>query len=304
MPYINCKSTNENIQIYYEDLGKNNPVVFISGWPLTHAMWEYQATPLREAGFRCITYDRRGFGQSDQSLNNYSYDALADDLKCLLDELNLQDVTLVGFSMGGGEVVRYCSKYNCERISKIVLISSVVPYMLKTDDNPEGVALEEFQGFDNNIRQDRSAFLQDFGKHFYGVNFINRPVSQGILDWTFSLASTASQKATLACMQSFSQTDFRNELPLIKVPTLIIHGDADKTVPIKATSEQAASLIPDAVYKVYDGAPHGLFITDKERLTQDIASFITSGTVDVNETYISGDVDILPSNDDALVTRD
>ncbi len=304
MPYLSCKSNNENIQIYYEDLGKSNPVVFISGWPLTHAMWEYQATPLREAGFRCITYDRRGFGQSDQSLDNYDYDTLAEDLKCLLENLNVQDATLVGFSMGGGEVVRYCSKYNCERVSKVVLISSVAPYMLKTEDNPEGVALEEFQGFDNNIRQDRSAFLQDFGKHFYGVNFINRPVSQGILDWTFSLASTASQKATLACMKSFSQTDFRSELPLIKVPTLIIHGDADKTVPIKATSEQAASLIPGAVYKVYDGAPHGLFITDKERLTQDIASFITSGTVDVNETYISGGVDILPSNDDALVTRD
>ena len=187
MPYLNCKSNNENIQIYYEDLGTNNPIVFVSGWPLTHAMWEYQVTPLREAGFRCITYDRRGFGQSDQSLNNYDYDVLAEDLKCLLDELNLQDVTLVGFSMGGGEVVRYCSKYNSERISKIVLVSSVVPYMLQTDDNPEGVPAEEFRGFDNKIREDRPAFLQTFGKHFYGANFISRPVSQAILDWTFSL---------------------------------------------------------------------------------------------------------------------
>ena len=163
---------------------------------------------------------------------------------------------------------------------------------------------EELQGFDNSIRQDSPAFLQTFVKHFYGTNFISRPVSQGILDWTFSLASTASQKATLACMQSFSQTDFRNELSSIKVPTLIIHGDADKTVPIKATSEKAASLISGAIYKIYDGAPHGLFITDKERLTNDIASFVTSGTVDVNETYVSGNVDILPSNEDALVTRD
>lgn len=304
MPYLKCKSNNEIIQIYYEDLGETNPVVFIHGWPLTHAMWEYQITPMREAGFRCIAYDRRGFGKSEQSLNNYSYDDLADDLKCLLDELNLENVTLVGFSMGGGEVVRYCTKYNCERVSKIILVSSVVPYMLKTDDNADGVAIEEFQEFDNNIRQDRAGFLQEFAKHFYGVNFISRPVSQGILDWTFSLASTASQKATLACMQSFAQTDFRNELASIKVPTLIIHGDSDKTVPIKATSEVAATLIPGAFYKVYDGAPHGLFITDKERLTNDIASFITSGTVDVNETYISGDVDILPSNEEALVTRD
>ena len=267
-------------------------------------MWEYQITPMREAGFRCITYDRRGFGMSDQSLNNYSYDVLADDLKCLLDELNLENVTLVGFSMGGGEVIRYCSKYNCERVSKIVLVSSVVPYMLQTDDNPDGVPLEEFQGFDSSIRGDRAAFLQTFVKHFYGTNFISHPVSQGILDWTFSLASTASQKATLACMQSFSQTDFTNELSLIKVPTLIIHGDADKTVPIKATSEKAASLISGAIYKIYNGAPHGLFITDKERLTNDIASFVTTGTVDLNETYVSANVDILPSNEDALVTRD
>lgn len=303
MSYLNCKSANENIRIFYEDLGENNPVVFVHGWPLTHAMWEYQITPMREAGFRCIAYDRRGFGQSEQSLKNYSYDFLADDLKCLLDELNLQDVTLVGFSMGGGEVVRYCSKYNCERVSKIILVSSVVPYMLKTEDNPDGVALEQIQEFDNSIRQDRVAFLQEFGKHFYGANFINRPVSQAILDWTFSLAATASQKATLACMQSFSQTDFKSELASIKIPALIIHGDADKTVPIKATSEKAASLISGSIYKIYEGAPHGLFITDKERLTNDIASFVTTGRVELNETYL-GDVDILPSNEEALVTRD
>jgi pimeloyl-ACP methyl ester carboxylesterase len=204
--------------------------------------------------------------------------------------------------MGGGEVIRYCSKYNCERVSKIILVSSVVPYMLKTDDNPDGVPIEEFQQFDNSIRQDRIDFLQTFGKHFYGSNWIKHPVSGGILDWTLSLAITASQKATLACMQSFAQTDFKNELSSIKVPTLIIHGDADKTVPIKATSEIAATLIPGAIYKVYDGAPHGLFVTDKERLTNDIASFITTGTVAVNETYISGE--ILPSNEEALITRD
>ncbi len=304
MPYLNCKNKQESLQIFYEDLGENNPIVFISGWPLTHSMWEYQMTPMREAGFRCIAYDRRGFGQSDQSLNNYDYDSLADDLKCLLDELNLQDVTLVGFSMGGGEVVRYCSKYNCERVSKIILVSSIVPFMLQTDDNPEGVPLEQFQEFDSNIRSDRPAFLQNFGKQFYGTGFLSHPVSQGILDWTFSLASTASQKATLACLQSFSQTDFRNELSSITVPTLIIHGDADKTVPIKAAGEKAASLISGSIYKVYDGAPHGLFITDKERLTNDIASFVISGTVDLNETYLPDNVEILPSNDEALVTRD
>ena len=306
MPYFNSNYNNEKLTLYYEDLGNGEPVVFIHGWPLTHAMWEYQVTPLREAGYRCIAYDRRGFGKSDQSLATYNYDALADDLKSLLEELNLQNVTLVGFSMGGGEVVRYCSKYNCERISKIVLVSSVVPYMLKTEDNPEGTPLEVFQDFDDKIREDRPAFLQTFGKQFYGTNFLSHPVSQGILDWTFSLAADASQKATLECMKAFAQTDFRDELSSITVPVLIIHGDADKTVPIKAAGEKAASLIPSAVYKVYNGAPHGLFITEKQRLANDLVSFIASGTVESYENeaqYNLGDSVILPGNDEGLVTR-
>ncbi len=306
MPYLKSKSNNEEIKIFYEDLGKGEPIVFISGWPVTHAMWEYQITPLREAGYRCIAYDRRGFGQSEQSLDNYSYDALAGDLKNLLEELNLQNVTLVGFSMGGGEVVRYCSKYGCERISKIVLVSSIIPYMLKTGDNPDGTPLEVFQDFDNKIRDDRTAFLQTFGKQFYGANLLSHPVSQGIMDWTFSLAATASQKATLECMKAFAQTDFRNELSSIKIPTLIIHGDADKTVPIKAAGEQAAALITNAVYTVYEGAPHGLFITEKNRLTNDINSFVSTGSVedyDKDDKYYATDSVILSSNDDALVTR-
>lgn len=303
MPYFKSKSSNEELNIFYEDLGKGDPVVFVHGWPLTHAMWEYQLTPLREAGYRCITYDRRGFGQSEQSLENYSYDDLAEDLKNLLDELNLQNVTLVGFSMGGGEVVRYCSKYNAERVSKIVLVSSIVPYMLKTDDNEEGVPLETFQEFDQSIRNDKPDFLQTFGKQFYGIGLLSHPVSQGILDWTFSLAAVASQKATLACMQSFSQTDFRSELASIKVPALIIHGDADKVVPIEVTSAKAAQGIEKSIYKVYEGAPHGLFITEKEKLAVDLASFLINGTVSLNEFDVIQDAEILPSND-ALITRD
>jgi non-heme chloroperoxidase len=265
-------------------------------------MWEYQLTPLRELGFRCIAYDRRGFGKSDQSLNSYDYDVLADDLKNLIDETGVENVTLVGFSMGGGEIVRYCNKYNCEKVNKIILISSVVPYMLQTEDNPEGVPLEMFQQFDEQIRNDRPAFLNTFTKHFYGVHFMAHPVSSDILDWSNSLAFTASQKAMLSCMQSFSQTDFRSELSSIKIPALIIHGDSDKTVPIKATGEQAAATIPGALYKVYEGAPHGLFYTNKEMLNNDLVSFITSGNVNtevINENTVS----VLPSNE-ALVTRE
>jgi len=302
MPYLKSKTDKEELQIFYEDHGNGEPIVFIHGWPLTHQMWEYQLTPLRELGFRCIAYDRRGFGKSDQSLNNYDYDSLAADLKNLLDELNVNNVTLVGFSMGGGEVVRYCSKYNCERVSRIILVSSVVPYMLKTDDNTEGVPLEMFQQFDEQIRDDRPAFLANFSKQFYGVGFLSHPVSSNILEWTNALAFTASQKATLDCMISFSQTDFRKELSSINVPSLIIHGDDDKTVSIKATSEQTASMIAGSVYKVYSGAPHGLFFTHKNELNKDLVSFITSGAV-LPETGLENGATILPSNE-PLVTRE
>jgi len=302
MPYFKSKTGNEALQLFYEDLGNDNPIIFISGWPLSHQMWEYQLTPLRELGFRCVAYDRRGFGRSDASLNSYDYDVLADDLKNLIDELNVENVTLVGFSMGGGEVVRYCSKYNCEKVNKIILVSSVVPYMLQTEDNPAGVLLEEFQQFDEQIREDRPAFLSAFAKHFYGVNFISHPVSSGILEWTNALAFPASQKAMLSCMQSFSQTDFRNELASVKVPALIIHGDSDKTVPIEATGEQAAKMIAGSLYKIYPGAPHGLFITHKDVLNRDIVSFVSSGTVNENDVLEEGYA-VLPSNE-PLIIRD
>lgn len=295
MPYLINKNSREEIRIFYEDLGDGKPVVFIHGWPVSHAMWEYQITPLREAGLRCITYDRRGFGQSDQSLDSYDYDALASDLKCLLDELNLTDVTLVGFSMGGGEVVRYCSKYNCERVSKIILVSSIIPYMLKTEDNPDGVPLEMFQEFEEKIRDDRHAFLQTFFKQFFGESWIKHPVSQATLDYSFSLAASASQKATIDSMKAFSQTDFRKELSSIKVRSLVIHGDADKTVPIKASGDQASMLLPDALYKVYEGAPHGLFITHKVALTNDILSFVNDGTtVSLADAYTVDEDEMSP----------
>jgi pimeloyl-ACP methyl ester carboxylesterase len=265
-------------------------------------MWEYQLTPLRDLGFRCIAYDRRGFGKSDQSLNNYSYDVLADDLKNLLDEINAESVTLVGFSMGGGDVVRYCTKYNCEKVNKLILVASIVPYMLKTDDNPDGTPAEVFAEFDQQIRDDKAGFFTSFGKAFYGVGLLNHPVSEGILQWTNSLAFLASQKAVLGCMQSFSQTDFRQELSNIKAPTLVIHGTHDKIVPIKAAGEQAAKLIEGAVYKVYPDAPHGLFYTHRDILNRDIVSFITSGSINQNDVYEDG-LEILPSNE-PLVTRE
>lgn len=276
MPFLETKNNSAaSVKIFYQDLGEGKPVVLIHGWPLTSDSWEYQLNELPAHGIRVIAYDRRGFGKSDKPWGNYDYSTLASDLKALLDELDLHEVTLVGFSMGGGEVIRYLSLYGSERIAKIVLVSSIIPYLLKTDDNPEGVPQKMFDQFEAQLRDDRPKFLATFGKQFYGESLLKPAVSLEILDWTQMLALTGSGKATIECMKSFSTTDFRGELSAVKVPTLIIHGDDDQTVPIEPTGEQAAKLLPDAKFIVYKSAPHGLFITEKEKLTADLANFIT-----------------------------
>lgn len=275
MSYIKSNQTSSvPVNLYYEDWGQGKPVVFIHGWPLSHEMWEYQLTELPKHGLRCIAYDRRGFGKSDKPWSGYDYDTLAGDLKAIMDELDLNDVTLVGFSMGGGEVVRYFSKYGGARVTKVVLLGSVTPYLLQTDDNPEGVAKEMIDEMITQLQDDRPDFLADFGKQFYGVNFISKPVSHSFLAWSGTLALQASPKATIECVKSFAYTDFREEMISVTVPTLIIHGDSDKTVPIEATGQQAAIMIKNALFRIYEGAPHGLFYTERERLNIDLLSFI------------------------------
>ncbi len=276
MPFIkSSQSGSKELHIFYTDMGSGKPVILIHGWPLSHEMWEYQCEYLVENGFRVISYDRRGFGKSGHTGESYDYNALAGDLNDLITELNLSGVALVGFSMGGGEVVRYLSKYGSSKISKIVLISSVVPYMLKTDDNPDGVPQEMFDEFKMKLRNDRPAFLETFGKQFYGVSMMSHPVSNAFLQWSQMLTLMASPKATQECMVSFSQTDFRDELTSIAVPTLIIHGDSDKTVPIEPSAYEAAKAIHNAKLIVYEGAPHGLFATEKEKLNQDLLRFLS-----------------------------
>ncbi len=280
MPYITTRKDSKHpVRLYYEDWGEGNPVVFVHGWPVSHEMWEYQLTQLPQEGFRCIAYDRRGFGQSDKPWDGYDYTTLATDLKALLDELDLEGVTLVGFSMAGGEVVRYCSLYNCERLSQVVLVSSIVPYMLQTETNPDGVPQEIFDNMLAKLEEDRPAFLAEFGKQFFGVGWASHPVSDEILDWMQGLALCGSPRATIECAKSFSGTDFRREMKNIRVPVMIIHGDADKTVPIEPTGAQAAKMLPNAIYRVYEGAPHGLFIIDQQQLNQDLAQFISTGSV-------------------------
>ena len=275
MPFITSAQNNtEPIKIYYEDLGEGSPVVFIHGWPLSGSMWEYQVTELVKQGLRCITYDRRGFGKSDRHSLDYDYDTLAGDLKSLLDELDLDNVTLVGFSMGGGEIARYFSNYGGNKVSKVVLISAVVPYMLKTDSNPNGVPQETFDTMTKGMKNDRPAFFDSFNKDFFGVSLLSHPVSDAFLQNGLTKVMDASPIATLECAKSFSSTDFRKDVAMINVPALIIHGDKDNTVPIEPTGNETAKLLPDAKYLVYEGAPHGLYYTEKDRLNKDLAAFI------------------------------
>jgi non-heme chloroperoxidase len=267
------------VNIYYTDYGSGKPVILIHGWPLSGAMWEYQVDALVSSGHRVIAYDRRGFGRSSHPWDGYDYDTLTDDLKALIDQLELEDITLVGFSMGGGEVARYFSRHSGKGVSQVVLIASVTPYLLKTDDNPNGVSQDVFNQIADSLKNDRIGFLDEFGKTFFGVGVMTKPLSSSLLEYFRMLGSMASPRATIECAKSFSTTDFRNEVKLITVPTLIIHGDADKTVPIDATGREAAKAVPDNNFLIYDGAPHGLFYTDRRRLNNDLLEFLGTDNV-------------------------
>lgn len=275
MKFIKSQNSDSGpVELFYEDWGTGHPIVFIHGWPLDHQMWEYQTRVLPALGFRCIVYDRRGFGKSDKPWSGYDYDTFADDLKSVLDHLDLENVTLVGFSMGGGEVVRYFSRHGGKRVSKVVLLASIAPFTLKTADNPDGVPKEVFDNIIKALENDRGYFLAGLLKVFYGVDENNQPVSQSLLDWNLALGMQALPKATIDCVHAFGETDFRTEMSAISVPALVIHGDADNIVPIKPTGEQASKLITDSVYKVYNGAPHGLLVTERDKFNKDLVDFI------------------------------
>ncbi|MET0170855.1 MAG: alpha/beta hydrolase [Agrobacterium vaccinii] len=266
--------TKDGVQLHVKDIGKGRPVVLIHGWPLTGDMFEYQTLALLESGHRVITYDRRGFGQSGHPAEGYNYDTFADDLASVIEELDLRDVALVGFSMGGGEIARYLSRHGASQISKAVLVASVAGYLLKDDTNPDGVDASVFEDMKSQIRKDRFAFLQDFAKTFYGVGWVTSPVSQGVLDWSFTLGMMASPKATIDCVDAFGKTDFRPDFASFTIPTLVIHGTADKTVPIDPSGRAAATGIPGARLIEYEGEPHGLFATAPDRLNRDLIEFL------------------------------
>lgn len=268
--------TATNVKLYVKDYGEGKPVILIHGWPLSNEMWEYQVEYLVKNNYRVIAYDRRGFGKSSQPWEGYDYDTLTDDLSEIINQLELENVTLVGFSMGGGEVVRYFSRYQGKGVAKAALISSIIPFLLKTEDNPDGHPREKSETTAAAIKEDRIGFVDNFGKTFFGVNIINKPLSTALLEYYRMLCSFASPHATLKCAESFSFTDFRDELSTVTVPTLIIHGNDDKIVPIDLTSKKASEAIANNMYIVYEGAPHGLFYTDRDKLNEDLLEFLNS----------------------------
>ncbi|HZJ19817.1 MAG TPA: alpha/beta hydrolase [Pricia sp.] len=274
MPFITNKKSKQPVDIFYEDYGTGQPVILIHGWPLSRKSWEQQVWKIVDEGFRCISYDRRGFGISSQPWGDYDYSALASDLNTIIDGLDLKDVVIVGFSMGGGEVVRYFTDFGADRISKAVLISSIIPLVKKTDDNPDGVPAKDLEGIIDSLQKDRVGFLKEFGKGFYNYKDNKDRVSEAQLDYDFTIASFASPRATIQTALAWMNTDFRPELKNVSVPTLIVHGKDDQTVPIETSSDQAAKGIPNNQYEKIDGAPHGLNITHADELNEILIAFL------------------------------
>ncbi|MCA8061408.1 alpha/beta fold hydrolase [Burkholderia sp. AU38729] len=267
-------TTHDGVSLYYKDWGSGKPVVFIHGWPLNADMWDVQMHHLASRGFRCIAYDRRGFGRSSQPWQGYDYDTLADDLAALLDQLDLREVTLVGFSMGSGEVARYIARHGTARVAKAVLIGAVTPLIAQRDDYQEGVAVEVFDGMRTAILADRATFLENFWPLFTGSNRAGSTVSRAALDATTYMALQAGLNATLDCVHAFSETDFRADLDKLDVPTLIVHGDDDQTAPIGLTARATANRVPHATLREYEGGPHALYLTHAEQLNEDLLAFV------------------------------
>jgi pimeloyl-ACP methyl ester carboxylesterase len=263
-----------SIELYYEDHGSGPPVVLIHGWPLSGASWEKQTAALIAAGRRVITYDRRGFGRSSRPAVGYNYDTFAADLNVVLTTLNLTDVSLVGFSMGTGEVTRYLSKYGTQRVQKAVLIGTLGPYLVKASDNPDGVDRAVFDGIKSAIRADRPAFLMEFLRNFYNYDVTGgKLVSERVLEDNWNVAADASATGTLACVDAWIE-DFRQDLPRNTVPTLILHGDADRILPPDASSRRQAKLLKNVKFVELKGGPHGVLWTHAEQVSGEVINFL------------------------------
>jgi non-heme chloroperoxidase len=265
----------DGTQIYYKDWGAGQPVLFSHGWPLSADSWEAQMWFLADKGYRCIAHDRRGHGRSSQTSNGNDMDTYADDLAQLIKHLDLKNVVLVGFSAGGGEVARYIGRHGTKRVAKAALIAAVVPLMLKTSDNPDGLPMEKFDAIRNASLADRSQFYRELASGpFFGANRAGAKVSQGMIDTFWHQGIMAGHKNTFDCIKAFSETDFSADLRKFDVPTLIVHGDDDQIVPIGASALRSAKLVRNASLKIYAGAPHGLSTTHADQLNADLLGFI------------------------------
>ena len=268
------KENSGNIELYYEDHGTGKPVVLIHGWPLSGRSWEKQVPVLLEAGYRVITYDRRGFGDSSKPTFGYDYDTFADDLHSLMTELNLREATLVGFSMGGGEVARYIGTYGSERVSKAVFMAAIPPFLLKTADNPAGVDGGVFEGIKKAIAADRPAFLSKFLADFFNVDVLGpKQISEEVVRLSWNIGAGASPKGTLDCVSAWL-TDFRKDLQRFTVPTLVVHGDADRILPLAATGTPTQTSINGSRLVVVKGGPHGLNWTHAEEVNRELLAFV------------------------------
>jgi non-heme chloroperoxidase len=279
MSYVTVgKENSSNIDLYYEDHGSGKPAMLIHGYPLSGASWEKQLVALLAAGYRVITYDRRGFGKSSQPTSGYDYDTFAEDLRKLVTKLELRDFALVGFSMGGGEVARYIGKYGSENVSKAVILSGVPPYLLKTPDNPEGVDKNVFTGIETAIKEDRYGFFTEFFKNFYNTDILmGKSVSEQAVQASWNVAAGCSATATLECVSTW-HTDFRKDVARIDVPTLVMHGDADRILPITAAGLPTAKLIKGARLVVVEGGPHCITWTHSEVVNRELLAFLGEGT--------------------------
>jgi non-heme chloroperoxidase len=275
MGYITAgKENSDTIELYYEDHGKGAPVVLIHGWPLSGAAWEKQVPALLEAGFRVITYDRRGFGKSGRPVTGYDYDTLAGDLNTVMTKLDLKGAALVGFSMGGGEVARYLGTFGSGRVSKAVFISAIPPFLLKTPDNPEGVDGNVFDGIRAGIAADRPAFLTQFFANFYNLDVLRgKWISEEAVRLSWTIAAGASPTGTLKCVTAWL-TDFRKDLAGIGIPVLTVHGGADRIVPLPASGKRMPEAVKGSELKVIEGGPHGLNWTHADELNRELVRFL------------------------------
>ena len=274
MPYIKTTAA-PSTDLHYVDLGSGQPVVLIHGWPLSHRMWESQITALTEAGYRCIAYDRRGFGDSGKPAGGYDYDSFASDLNDLMTQLDVRDAVLVGFSMGGGEVARYVGHYGTSRLAKAALLAAVTPYMLKTPDNPDGIDKSVFDGMIEGVKKDRVAFLDQFFPNFYNYDG-GKGASADLIPFSKWIAWNASPLGTAHCITAFGTTDFRADLQKLTVPTLVAHGDADRIVPFETAGKLAHDRIKGSRLEVIPGAPHGFAATHGQRTSELLLDFLGS----------------------------